>query len=131
MNFSFLPTLPLTFSYPLLFGALLVAGMIGGEIARSLKLPRIIGYVIVGFIIAPAAQAMGLELLIDEARIFVNLALGLVLFDLGRRLDLQWMKRDWTLAVSGLAESVLSFAAVFATLLALRFPMIEAGLAGA
>jgi Kef-type K+ transport system membrane component KefB len=131
MNFSFLPTLPFTFSYPLLFGVLLVLGMIGGEIARSLKLPRIIGYVIIGFVIAPVARAMGLELLIDEARIFVNLALGLVLFDLGRRLDLQWMKRDWTLAVSGLAESVLSFAAVFATLLALRFPMVEAGLAAA
>jgi Kef-type K+ transport system membrane component KefB len=131
MNFSFLPTLPLAFSYPLLFGALLVAGMIGGEIARSLKLPRILGYVLVGFVIAPAAQALGLELLIDEARVFVNLALGLVLFDLGRRLDLQWMKRDWTLAVSGLAESALTFAAVFATLLAFRFPMVEAGLAAA
>jgi Kef-type K+ transport system membrane component KefB len=131
MNFSFLPTLPLTFSYPLLFGVLLVAGMIGGEIARSLRLPRIIGYVIVGFVISPLAQAMGIGLLIDEARIFVNLALGLVLFDLGRRLDLQWMKRDWTLAVSGLAESTLTFAAVFATLLAFDFPMVEAGLAAA
>lgn len=131
MNFGFLPALPLTFSYPLLFGVLLVAGMIGGEVARSLRLPRIIGYVIVGFVIAPAAQAMGMGLLIDEARIFVNLALGLVLFDLGRRLDLQWMKRDWTLAVSGLAESGLTFAAVFATFLALRFPMVEAGLAAA
>jgi Kef-type K+ transport system membrane component KefB len=131
MNFSFLPTLPPIFSYPLLFGVLLVAGMIGGEIARALRLPRILGYVVVGFVIAPAAQAMGLALLVDEARIIVDLALGLVLFDLGRRLDLQWMKRDWTLAVSGLAESVLSFAAVFATLLALGFPMVEAGVAGA
>lgn len=131
MNFSFLPTLPLTFSYPLLFGVLLVAGMIGGEVARTLRLPRIIGYLVVGFIIAPAAQAMGLALLIDEARIFVNLALGLVLFDLGRRLDLKWMKRDWTLAASGLAESVLTFLAVFAALLAFGFPVVEAGLAGA
>jgi Kef-type K+ transport system membrane component KefB len=131
MNFGFLPTLPLTFSYPLLFGVLLVAGMIGGEIARTLRLPRILGYVVVGFVISPAAQAMGLALLIDEARIFVNLALGLVLFDLGRRLDLQWMKRDWTLAVSGLAESALSFVAVFATLVAFRFPIVEAGLAAA
>jgi Kef-type K+ transport system membrane component KefB len=131
MNFSFLPTLPLTFSYPLLFGVLLVMGMIGGEAARTLRLPRILGYVVVGFVIAPAANALGMGLLIDEARIFVNLALGLVLFDLGRRLDLQWMKRDWTLALSGLAESVLTFGAVFATLLALGFPMVEAGLAGA
>jgi Kef-type K+ transport system membrane component KefB len=131
MNFGFLPSLPLTFSYPLLFGVLLVAGMIGGEVARTLRLPRIIGYVVIGFILAPFAEVMGLRVLIDEARIFVNLALGLVLFDLGRRLDLQWMKRDWTLAVTGLAESVLSFGAVFAVLLAFRFPPVEAAIAAA
>jgi Kef-type K+ transport system membrane component KefB len=128
---SFLPELPLAISYPLLFGVLLVAGMIGGEVARSLRLPRIIGYVVIGFILAPFAQVMQLGELLDEARIFVNLGLGLVLFDLGRRLDLQWMKRDWTLALSGLAESVLCFAAVFAVLLALRFPPVESALAAA
>jgi Kef-type K+ transport system membrane component KefB len=131
MNLSFLPTIPFALSYPLLFGVLLVAGMMGGEVARQLRLPRVIGYVVVGFAFAPFAQAMGLDPLIDEARIFVDLAIGLVLFDLGRRMDLQWMKRDWTLAASGLAESALTFAAVFATLLAFDFPAIKAGLAAA
>jgi Kef-type K+ transport system membrane component KefB len=131
MQLGFLPSFPLTFSYPLLFGALLVAGMIGGEVARTFRLPRILGYGIVGFLCAPFAQALGLELLIDEARIFVNLALGLVLFDLGRRFDLQWMKRDWTLAATAGAESVLSFAAVLATLLAFQVPLVDAGLAAA
>jgi Kef-type K+ transport system membrane component KefB len=129
MNPGFLPSLPLTLSYPLLFGVLLVAGMLGGEMARSMRLPRIIGYVIVGFVIAPLAQAMSLDPLIEEARIFVDLALGLVLFDLGRRMDLQWMKRDWTLAASGLAESLLTFGAVFATLLYFDFSAVKAGLA--
>jgi len=128
---GFLPSFPLTFSYALLFGALLVAGMVGGEVARTFKLPRILGYGFVGFLCAPFAQALGLDMLIDEARIFVNLALGLVLFDLGRRFDLQWMKRDWTLAASAAAESLLSFAAVFATLLALQVPMVVAGLGAA
>ena len=31
---TFLPALPLQMSYPLLFGVLLVAGMMGGELAR-------------------------------------------------------------------------------------------------
>ena len=131
MNPGFLPSLPFTLSYPLLFGVLLVAGMLGGEMARSVRLPRIIGYVIVGFVIAPLAQAMSLDPLIEEARIFVDLALGLVLFDLGRRMDLQWMKRDWTLAASGLAESLLTFGAVFATLLAFDFSAVKASLAAA
>ncbi len=131
MNFSFLPSLPLELSYPLLFGVLLVAGMLGGEAARSLRLPRIIGYVIVGFVIAPVAGAMNLSPLIEEARIFVDIALGLVLFDLGRRMDLDWMKRDWTLAASGLAESFAAFGLVFAALAWLDFPAVQAGLAAA
>jgi Kef-type K+ transport system membrane component KefB len=130
MDLDFLPSWPMTLSYPLLFGALLVVGMMGGELARQARLPRVIGYVLVGFGLGPLAQAVSFDL-IAEARIFVDLAVGLVLFDLGRRVDLQWMRRDWTLAASGLAESLLSFFAVFATFLALEFPAVEAGLAAA
>jgi len=54
-----------------------------------------------------------------------------VLFDLGRRMDLTWMRRDWTLAATGLAESALTFGAVFWTLVELDFPAIKAGLAAA
>ncbi len=118
-------------SYPLLFGVLLVAGMLGGELARIARIPRIVGYVVVGLALGPLAGAVGLDSLLDEARIFVDLALGLVLFDLGRRMDLQWMKRDWTIAASGFAESLLAFFAVLATLLAFRFDPVEAGLAAA
>jgi Kef-type K+ transport system membrane component KefB len=131
MDFSFLPSLPLALSYPLLFGVLLVAGMLGGEIARTAHVPRIIGYVVVGFLLAPIARAVGLDSLLDQARIFVDLALGLVLFDLGRRMDLRWMKRDWSIAASGLAESLLTFAAVYATLEAFNFDPVKAGLVAA
>src|SRR6188768_381015 len=105
MPASFLPSLPLEMSYPLLFGVLLVAGMMGGELARLLKLPRIIGYTVVGLVLGPVSAAMGMGPLIDEARIFLDLSLGLVLFELGRRMDLKWMRRDWTLAAMGFAES--------------------------
>jgi Kef-type K+ transport system membrane component KefB len=131
MDLRFLPTLPLTLSYPLLFGVLLVAGMLGGEAARQLRLPRIIGYVIVGFAIAPVVAAMNIGPLLEEARIFVDIALGLVLFDLGRRMDLGWLKRDWGLAASGIGESALTFGAVFATLIWLGFAPVQAGLAAA
>ena len=128
---TFLPSVPLPLSYPLLFGVLLLAGMVGGEAARRLHLPRVIGYVVVGFILEPYVRGAGLAPLLEEARIFVDLALGLVLFDLGRRMDVGWMRRDWTLAVSGLAESLLTFAVVFATLVYLDFSPVKAGLAAA
>jgi len=131
MSATFLPSLPFQLSFPLLFGVLLVAGMLGGEIARALRIPRMIGYAVVGFVFGPIAGAMGLGALIDEARIFVDLALGLVLFDLGRRMDLKWMRRDWSLLATGLAESLLTFIAVFVTLEALDFRPVLAGLAAA
>jgi Kef-type K+ transport system membrane component KefB len=127
----FLPSLPLELNYALLFGVLLVAGMLGGEAARQARLPRIIGYVIVGFAIAPVASAMNIGPLLEEARIFVDIALGLVLFDLGRRMDLGWVKRDWTLAASSVGECGLTFAAVFAALTWLDFSPIQSGLAAA
>jgi Kef-type K+ transport system membrane component KefB len=131
MNTDFLPAWPFAVSYPLLFGVLLLGGLLGGEGARLLRLPRILGYVAVGFAIAPVARALNLDPLLDQARIFVDLALGLVLFDLGRRMDLQWMKRDWTLAAAGLAESLLAFLAVFACLIALDFAAVKAGIIAA
>jgi Kef-type K+ transport system membrane component KefB len=129
MSSSFLPTLPLQFSYPLLFAVLLVAGMLGGEMARAARLPRILGYVVIGMVFAPLGNAMSMEPLIDTGRIFVDLALGLVLFDLGRRMDLQWMKREWTLAAMGVGESFVAFGAVFATLLWLDVNAVKAGIA--
>jgi NhaP-type Na+/H+ or K+/H+ antiporter len=131
MDTRFLPSLPLELNYALLFGVLLVAGMLGGEAARQLRLPRIIGYVLVGFLIAPVAAAMNIGPLLEEARIFVDIALGLVLFDLGRRMDLAWVKRDWTLAASSAGECALTFGAVFATLAWLDFSPLQAGLAAA
>src|SRR5688572_4291120 len=131
MNASFLPSLPFELSYPLLFGVLLVAGMLGGEIARAFKLPRMIGYTVVGFVFGPLATAMGMDPLISEARIFIDLALGLVLFDLGRRMDLRWMRRDWSLLASGLAESLLTFCFVFMAMQALGFRPVLAGIAAA
>ena len=131
MSSTFLPSLPLQFSYPLLFAVLLVAGMLGGELARASRLPRIVGYVVVGMVFGPLGNAMSFVPLLDVARVFVDLALGLVLFDLGRRMDLQWMKREWTLAATGLAESLLAFGAVFATLLWFEVGAVKAGIAAA
>jgi Kef-type K+ transport system membrane component KefB len=131
VNLEFLPQLPLPASQPLLFGLLLVAGMLGGEAARIARLPRVVGYVVVGLAIAPLAAALGFGPLIAEARFFVDIAVGLVLFDLGRRMDLDWMRRDWTLAATGLVEGVATFGLVFAALAALDFPALEAGLAAA
>jgi Kef-type K+ transport system membrane component KefB len=111
---SFLPEYPFLTNAVLLFGLLLLAGMIGGEIVnRLLALPRIMGYVATGL----ALGASGLHVLnaelVREAWIFADLALGLILFELGRRLDFTWMSRDPWLAATGVFESALTFAFLY------------------
>ncbi|MGH8661930.1 MAG: cation:proton antiporter [Burkholderiales bacterium] len=115
---SFLPEFPPAASPLALFGLLLLAGVIGGELAhRMLRLPRIVGYVLVGL----ALGASGLNwidgALLAEAWIFVDMALGLILFELGRRLDFAWLGREPWLAATAVLESALSFALVFLALL--------------
>ena len=57
--YTFLPQLPLSASPLALFGLLLVAGVIGGELVRRvLKLPRIVGYVGTGMLLG--ASGLGL-----------------------------------------------------------------------
>ncbi|MBI2510261.1 MAG: cation:proton antiporter [Betaproteobacteria bacterium] len=115
---SFLPQYPLPANPLLLFGLLLLAGLAGGELVkRVLNLPRIVGYVLIGL----ALGASGLNVLdaklVREAWIFVDIALGLILFELGRRLDFAWLRRDRWLAATGVLESALAFACVFLALL--------------
>lgn len=115
---SFLPQYPFQAQPVLLFGLLLLAGYAGGELARRLLgLPRIIGYVLVGLGLgASGLNALDAKLL-REAWIFVDIALGLILFELGRRLDFAWLRRDPWLAATGLLESALAFACIFFALL--------------
>jgi Kef-type K+ transport system membrane component KefB len=114
---SFLPQYPFATSPLLLFGLLLLAGLGGGEVARRVAgLPRVMGYVLVGM----ALGGSGFDLLdtgtVREAWIFVDIALGLILFELGRRLDFGWFRRDPWLAATGVLESALSFALVLGAL---------------
>jgi hypothetical protein len=54
-----------------------------------------------------------------------------VLFDLGRAWTSRGCARDWTLAATGVAESALTFGAVFWTLVRARLSRGEGGLAAA
>jgi len=108
---TFPPHLPPAASPLALFGLLLIAGVIGGELVRRvLRLPRIVGYVLTGMLLGAGGLQLLDENLVAEAWIFVDIALGLVLYELGLRLDFSWLKRDRWLLATGLAESALSFA---------------------
>jgi Kef-type K+ transport system membrane component KefB len=70
------------------------------------------------------------ELLL-QARVFVDISLGLVLFDLGRRLDFNWMRKDRYLLFSGITESLLSFVLIFVALRYFGLPTLFSAVAAA
>src|SRR5688500_11079322 len=92
--FDFLPSYPLPPNPVLLFGLLLLAGFAGGELVQRLGLPRITGYVLIGLMLGSSGLGLVDTRLASEASMFVNIGLGIVLFELGRRLDLRWLWRD-------------------------------------
>jgi Kef-type K+ transport system membrane component KefB len=131
-NPGFLPDWPLVASPIVLFGLLLLAGFVGGELVHRLaKVPRLIGYTLTGLLLG----AGGLDWLdhasLASSRVFVDIALGLLLFDLGRRLDIDWLARDRWLFITGLAESALSFGLVFCVLIQFDLPAVPAAIAAA
>jgi NhaP-type Na+/H+ or K+/H+ antiporter len=61
-----------------------------------------------------------------SARPLLDVALGLLLFELGSRLDLRWIRRNPWMILSSLAEASLTFVLVLAVLLFLSVPTMIA-----
>lgn len=127
---QFLPHFPLRLNPVALFGLTLLLGLIGGEIARRSRiLPTISGYIAVGFLVGPGALDIVTPSLLANARIFVDVSLGLILFDLGRHLDFTWLRHDRGLFPMAIAESSLTFMFIFAVFYLFNLPLLSAALA--
>lgn len=133
---SFLPDWPLVPPLLLWAALALVAAAVLGEFAFSrLRLPRITGYVLTGLVVGAlgagdvvrAALASGS----GWASLVVELALGVLLFQLGNRVNLGWLRANpWLLATS-LLEAALTFGAVYTVLRATGVAFDEALLVAA
>jgi Kef-type K+ transport system membrane component KefB len=133
---SFLPLWPLDPPPLLWFALTLVAAAVVGEfVFHRLRLPRISGYVLAGLV---AGSLGGGEIVRSTllqgsgwASIVVELALGVLLFELGNRVNLKWLRANpWLLATS-LAEALATFGLVYFVLSAAGVPFDEALLVAA
>ena len=101
---------------------IVLVGAMAGEVARRcLRLPRISGYLIAGLLLGPLGLgALSMPMLAQsqpsDLRVFVDVSLGLVLFELGQRLDARWLIRAPGLAAMSVAESALAALLVYAVL---------------
>ncbi|MBI2379428.1 MAG: cation:proton antiporter [Gammaproteobacteria bacterium] len=125
----FLPNFPQKLTDFAIFGLILLTGLLAGELAkRSRLLPAVSGYILIGLAIGPSGLNLLTAPLLDDARLFIDIALGLILFDLGRHLDIPWLRNDRGLLLMALGENLLSFALVFAALLVVDLEPLSAAL---
>jgi Kef-type K+ transport system membrane component KefB len=114
---AFLPNWPPLANNLFWIGALLAVGVACGEaVRRVLRLPRITGYAAAGLALGPGGLGLIDRPVLEELGVFADVAVGLVLFELGQRLDLAWLRRTPALALMGVAESLGAAALVFFTL---------------
>lgn len=111
----FLPPFPESIDSLALFSLLLVVGLLIGEwLHAHARWPKVIGYVLAGILFGPSALGwISIEAL-AQARPIADAALGLLMLEVGRRLELKWLRRNPELLRGTLADISLSFALIFA-----------------
>lgn len=125
--FSFLPDWPLVPDAVFWAGlALLAAGLCGELCWRAWRLPRITGYAVIGLVAGSAGFEVITASIAADARLVMDVALGLLLFELGSRLSLRWMRTNPWLIASSIAEATLTFVAVLFALRFLNVPFMTA-----
>lgn len=132
METTFLPSLPPVFSHATLFGALVVVGLLVGEaLRRYAALPRITGYAVAGAALGPQGMGFLTDNMLFDLRLLIDLSVGLIVFELGFRLDYKWLRLNRWLFVTAIAESLFCFWAIFATLVYFDFRPVLAAMAAA
>jgi hypothetical protein len=96
---------------------ILIGGALLGEgVYRTFGVPRIVGYSAVGMAITIAGRGVTEGRLDGVLGLIVDLALALLLFELGSRVRLRWLRSNPALLLTSVAESLLSLAAIVAVL---------------
>jgi len=120
----------LTPGLPALEWALLlaVAAVLGHLAQRYARIPKIIGYAVVGAITGLAGFAGAAWPLHGVGLFLLELGIAVVLFEAGARLPLRWFRHNPMVLVQSAAESLLTFMAAFALLrwLGLDIPVVRA-----
>jgi Kef-type K+ transport system membrane component KefB len=111
---AYLPAWPLEISPALWLALTLVVAVLVGEVlVRHLRLPRIVGYIGIGVLLGPGGFGLIPQLPASEWRLVVDLALGILLFELGNKVNLHWLKANPWIAGTSLLEASATFIAVF------------------
>lgn len=95
---------------------LLLAGLAGEVVSRFVRLPRITGYALAGLALGPALLGWFRPEDSSAYRLIVDLTLTLLLFELGVRVDVRWLRTNPWILASSLVEALLTFAGTYTVL---------------
>lgn len=131
-EFFFLPDFARGFERLPWYALLVLCAALAGEaVQRWLRLPRMLGWIAAGVLLGPHVGAALTTEELAALRPLLEVAAGVVLFQLGQRVDPSWLRRNpWLLGTSAL-ESALAFAAMYGVLLLTGAPPVLAAVAAA
>ena len=105
-----------TFSQPphwnalLLFGALLLLGLVAGHLAQKSRwVPRLTGYLAIGFVLGGGGLNWLSGDVLQVVSIFADIAMALLVYQLGRYVDVRWILRERWLLATVLLSAFLCF----------------------
>ena len=104
--------------------AIAIAWTVGELAYRWLALPRISSYGIAGFVMAASQGGFLHNPSGTPIALLAHFAFGLILFELGYRINLRWLRVNPWLAITGMVEASGCFAAVFMLAQAFALPMV-------
>jgi Kef-type K+ transport system membrane component KefB len=109
---------PLEARATLALGFLLLAAHVGGEVARRARLPRLTGYLLVGFAVGPAWLGLVRREEVDALRFLEDAAVALIALAAGAELSLDALRRGRA-ALARLATGAIVFPFLAVTLVLL------------
>jgi Kef-type K+ transport system membrane component KefB len=105
--------------------AITVAWLVGEFGQRWTGLPRISFYGLVGFVLAAPQLGVLPPPEAGTALLLADVAFGLILFELGYRINLRWLRTNPWIGITGLCEAALTFVGVYLVADAFGAPLFD------
>lgn len=109
---------------------MVLAVVLADLLHRYVRLPRPCGHMLVGVLASPLVLRILESVELDTWKPLIDLAIGVLVFELGTRIRPRWLIDNPSLAVTCLLEGALAGFAVTLSLNWLGLPMLSAAVAG-
>ena len=123
LTLPFMNELPWMPSWPSQFSLLTAAalmlisgGLLARLLAKTLKIPETSGFLLCGLLLGPSVLSLVSADRLPGLATLADYALGLVLFELGRRVDPVWLIRERWALITGLTQGLLVVVGLLVTL---------------